>query len=67
MSPSEEFCQGLVCGVLIGLFILLLETEISLDRNNHQQEQRAKKRGPEENDDKFSWDGKFEVKSIQLG
>ena len=54
MSPSEEFCQGLVCGILIGLFILWLETETSPDRNNHQQEQRAKKRGPEENDDSWS-------------
>ena len=51
MSPSEEFYQGLVCGVVIGLFILWLQTDVSRDRNNHQQEQRPKKRGPEENDD----------------
>lgn len=57
MSPSEEFIQGLVCGILIGLFILLLETETRPDRNNHQQEQSARKRGPEENDDTFSWEG----------
>ena len=66
MSLSEEFL-GLVCGILIGLFVLLLETEPSRDRDTQQQEQSAKKRGPEENDGKFSWEGEFEVKNIQLG
>ena len=67
MSPSEEFCQGLVCGILIGFFILLLETELSRDRNNLQQEESVKQRGPEENDGKFSWEGEFKMKSILLG
>ena len=59
MTPSDEFCQGVVCGILIALFILLLETETSRDRNNHQQEQSAKKRPPEENDDNCSQEGEI--------
>ena len=51
---------------LVGLFVLSLETNTSPDRNNYQQEQRTKKRGSEENDDNSSWQGNFEVKSIQL-
>ena len=54
-----------MCGILLGLLILFLETETSRDRNNHQ-DQAAKKRGPEENDDYCSWEGKFEVKTMQL-
>ena len=65
MTPSQEFYQGLVCGILLGLFILWPETKKSRDRNNHQ-DQNGRKRGPEENDDYWSWKGKFEVKSMQL-
>ena len=66
MTPSENFCQVVVCRILTRLFILLLLTEISRDRNNHQQERSATKRGPEENYDDCSSEGNFEVKSIQL-
>ena len=62
MTSSEKFCQGVVCGILTRLFILLLLTEISRDTNNHQQEQSANKRGPEENYDECSSEGNFEVK-----
>ena len=50
-----------MCGVLIGLFILLLETDTSPDRNNHQQYQTAKEREPEENDDNRSSEGNVKM------
>ena len=47
MTLSEEFWLGLVYGMVIAIIVLLLiETS--------GKEQRANKRGPEENDDKFS-------------
>ena len=62
MTLSEEFCQGLVCGILIGLFITLLYAVTSRERNNQQQTAKKRHRGPEENDDTFSRKGKFEVR-----
>ena len=63
MTLSEEFCQGVVCGILIGLFILLLYAVItSRERNYQQQTVKKRHRGPEENDDTFSRKGKFEVR-----
>ena len=51
------------------LRMLLSQTETSREtsqeRNNHQQEQSAYKRGPEENHDDYSSEGNFEVKSFQ--
>ena len=66
MTPSEIFCQVVMCRMLTRLFILLLLTEISRDRNNYQQERSETKRGPEENYDDCSSGGNFEAKSIQL-
>ena len=43
MTPSEEFYQGLVCGVVIGLFILWLQTDASRDRNNHNKNKGKRK------------------------
>ena len=71
MRPSENYHHGLVCGILIGLwlFIRFVQQEIIRDnnqeqeQNNHQQE--GEKKGPEENDDNCSWKGIFQVKSIQ--
>ena len=59
MTPSDEFWLGLVCGVVIAIIIILLLIETS------RKEQRACKRGPEENDDKFSWRGELEGKGIK--
>ena len=52
MNPSREFWHGLVYGMVIAIIVILLLIETS------PQEQRAKKRGPEENDDNCSWEGK---------
>ena len=62
MTLSEEFCQGVVCGILIALFITLLYAVTSRERNNQQQTAKERHRGPEENDDTFSRKGKFEVR-----
>lgn len=40
---SEEFCQGLVCSILIGFFLLWPETERSWGRNDHWKMKQRKK------------------------
>ena len=65
MNPSKVW-QVVASGILTRLFILWLLTQIMQDRNRHREERSAMKRGPEENYDDFSSEGKFEVKSVQL-
>ena len=60
MTPSDAFWRGLVTGMVIASIITFLLMGTS------RHEQRAKKRGPEENDDNSFWQGNFEVKIIQL-
>ena len=62
MTLSEEFCQGVVCGILIGLFILLLYAVTSRERIDQQQTVKKRHRGPGKNDDTFSRKSEFEVR-----
>ena len=61
MTPSEGFSRSFVYVMVIVIIIIWALTKINLERNNYQQEQRAKKREPVENYDDSFYEGEFKV------